>query len=785
MRLRTLALLLIGFTATSSQILLLREFITTFHGNELVIGVYLAVWLLATALGSGPVAARLRFASAKRESDSVRSERALVSFAYVQFLAAVSLLVAIVVLLIPPSALTPATGEVAGLVSAFALSAVLLFPFCVFQGVLFPLGARLTNAPRLEASVSRVYLLEALGAAAGGLLFSLLLVHVLSSFQNVAALFVVNSLVAGLLLGQSGRIKAGVLLYVIAGVAGVVCVADPVTDWAAAKKWSPLEVVSVRETRYGTLACVSLDSQVSVYQDGLLLFTAGDLQSSEEVSHIPLLEHPRPQDVLLIGGGTSGVLREILKHRSVRKLDYVELDSELVSLCRDCLPREYVLPLTDPRVRLLVADGRRFLKSTSQVYDVIIMQTPPPYTAQANRFYTEEFFRLARNRLREGGVLAFAAPGVAEYVSDELAAFLGSLHVTSQAVFGRSIPIPVHRTLFVCTYKENLYPVAFPESLLSRLSVRGVETLIVRDYFLLSGLSPGRIAYFGERLLERQTPSLNRDLTPISFYYDLILWSAEYERFMKQPLQWILRNGWSLWSAALVSGGLLVGLGVSRRRKERSLLSAVAVSGFAGILLELEILLCFQILYGSLYDRVGILLTCYMLGLAVGNALERRREPSGRWLMLRPASIQFLTALFACCFLAIAAASVRNETSSLSVFLEWAFPAFAVLAGGLGGSLFSSVTRAIFTQGDHPHGDVSSTSPRNSVKDERAALPSSRRPGAGLTYAYDLIGSCVGALLCSTVIFPVAGLVSATFLLVIVVVGSGLGLLLCAYRERS
>ncbi|MBN1505066.1 MAG: hypothetical protein JW952_08410, partial [Candidatus Eisenbacteria bacterium] len=216
------AILLLGFTATSSQIFLLREFISTFHGNELVIGIYMSVWLLATAVGSGPLHALLARASLRgeRRSGSVTgTSPLLLRFAVVQALAAAGLLFAAVGLMAPPAQLRPAPGEVVGLVTALACSAVFLSPFCLLQGLLFPLGATLVRrgsgaayeraagqgsavaksgepGAGSAASVSRVYFLEAVGAAAGGLLLSLLLVRVLGSFRIAAVLASVNLLAA-------------------------------------------------------------------------------------------------------------------------------------------------------------------------------------------------------------------------------------------------------------------------------------------------------------------------------------------------------------------------------------------------------------------------------------------------------------------------------------------------------------------------------------------------------------------------------------------------------------
>ncbi len=807
MFLRRLALSLIGFTATSAQIILLREFVSTFHGNELVIGIYLAVWLLATALGSGvvgrwvrsevvPRAIAGRAGTASPEADSgggtvsgcARPDSAVrvsaVRFASVESLAGLSLLVALIGLSLPPAALRPAPGEATGLLAALACAGLFLTPFCLLQGLLFPLGTTLLRSERPDVSVSQVYLLEAVGAAVGGLLLSLLLINVLSSFQNAALVCAINLLTAGLLLERSSRRGLRHVCTFVAAAVLIVCVLDPVTLWVTSGKWSGFNVVDVRQTPYGKLEVISLDSQFSIYQDGLLLLTTEDLRSAEEAAHISLLQHPSPRSVLLVGGGIGGVSREALKHPDIRSLDYVELDPELITLSRQSLPARFVSDLDDPRLKVHLDDGRRFLGRGLGQYDVIIMQTPPPYTAQLNRFYTKEFFAIVRERLEPGGVFVFSAPGVAEYIGDDLSAFLGSLAATSERVFGRTTVIPAGRSFFVSSRDKNSYVTAKPESLLSRLAARGIETLYVRDYFLLSSLGPERLNYVHERIAANMSGHVNVDLRPTSFYYDLVLWSAEYERFMTTPLKWFFRNAWSLWGGVLAIAATLLAWGVLSGRsrttaparltgqKRRLVLSALAVSGFAAIALELEIILSFQLLYGGLYERIGVLLTSYMIGLAAGAALEKRSGYPRGQILLRPALIQLGTAAFALCFFGAVWAIAGARRGGPLVF-EWLFPLFAVAAGALGGALFSSASRAFFGLRSARYGEGASIELDGTVG---SSIEGTLAPGMGLTYAWDLLGSCVGAALCSTLLLPILGVGSTTVLVVILLVGSGVSL---------
>lgn len=766
MLLGRLALLLLGFTATSAQIVLLREFISTFHGNELVIGTFLSVWLLATAAGSGLLAKRL-LGRTTPGADAVprggiAQERDLLGpagdFGAVQAAASVGLLIAVAGVVAPPAWLRPGHGEVTGLLPAIACAAVYLSPACVLLGLLFPLGARMLRPLVPTSEVSTAYVLEAVGAGVGGVLTSLLLVRVASPFQTVALLAAANFLGAAALSGKAGRAAVKYLCLSLAVFSALSFVLDPVTEWASSRRWGDLPVLATKRTPYGNFAAVSLGSDFSFFQDGLLVLSTEDVQSAEEVGHVAMLQHPNPERVLLVGGGLGGALREILKQPSVRAVDYLELDPGLISLAKDVLPRHLTSPLSDHRVSLHYTDGRRFLQASDRQYDVIVTDLPPPYTAQLNRFYTREFFAVVRRNLSDGGVFSFSVPGVHEYISDDMADFLSSLQRTASAVFAQTVFLPLENSVFVCSPREDGYLTSSADSLVLRLRQRRVETLFLRDYFLESMLSPERLEYAGDRVTGRKAAGVNADLKPISFFYDLVVWSAEHERFTRTVLLWLSAHSWSLLAAVAAAGLALAGLSRSRKRRAVLPAAALAVSGFAAIVLELEIILSFQLFYGNLYDRMGLLLTAYMAGLGLGVVVERRREPALARVVFRPGLIQILTGCLALVFLFAVTAVARAQQPGLLRLLEWTFLVFALAAGGLGGALFSSASRAYFGAAADP------------------AWRSETR--AGVTYAWDLAGSWAGAALCSVVLFPVAGVVTTTVAVAFLLFVSGIGLML-------
>ncbi|HUY93070.1 MAG TPA: fused MFS/spermidine synthase [Pirellulales bacterium] len=150
------------------------------------------------------------------------------------------------------------------------------------------------------------------------------------------------------------------------------------------------------------------------YSFGRILALDGALQSASEDEAIyhellvqpALLAHSEPRDVLIIGGGEGATLREALAHRSVRSATMVDLDREVVELCREHLASWHQGAFDDPRVRLVYDDGRKFVTDCDVQYDVVIIDVVDMLdNGPAQSLYTQQFYELLKQRLRPGGIV--------------------------------------------------------------------------------------------------------------------------------------------------------------------------------------------------------------------------------------------------------------------------------------------------------------------------------------------------------------------------------------------
>ena len=159
--------------------------------------------------------------------------------------------------------------------------------------------------------------------------------------------------------------------------------------------------------------------------DGALQTTVADeFCYHEPLVHVPLLAHPRPRRVLVVGGGDGGCLRHVLMH-DVECAVQVEIDQLVVRACREWLPELAGEAFDDPRAELVIGDGLAYLRDAPAPFDVILVDSTDP-VGPAKDLISEEFFRLARAALTSDGLLAVQT-GSPLLMLDELRAAAGRI----------------------------------------------------------------------------------------------------------------------------------------------------------------------------------------------------------------------------------------------------------------------------------------------------------------------------------------------------------------------
>lgn len=717
-----------GFSAMISQVVLLRELVLFFIGNELTLGIILAFWLLWTAVGSGLIGHLIKF-----------SKHPITLLIISQLLLVVLLPLTVIFIRLSKLIFSIPIGEISSPVFILIVPLLTLAPICIIVGFLYTLGCQLLSLTkqRQDSSVpGRVFLFEAIGSGIAGFIASVMLFRFLENFQIVTIICIVNLTVAFFILIMIKQ-NLSLLLIPLAAIllATMIIFLPRLDDYSNKKMWGVLQLIQSETTIYGNIAVTGLGESVSFYENGVLMFTNPDLMAAEESVHFALLEHPNPQKVLLIGGDAAGSLPQILYHPGMKKVDFVRLDPASIRLAQQFLPSMTEL-LKDKRIKIWYKDGRLFLKQVKTKYDVIIVNLPDPQTALINRFYTLEFYKSAKKHLTKNGILSFSLTSSENVLSDEQAVLLNCLYQTMAHTFKDMVVIPGNSIHFIGCLATHVLT-NDPQVLVQRIKKRNLPTVYVREYYVPFRMTPDRMKYVFERVTQSPAQIINRDFHPIGYFYNIILWLTYFNVDLKILLKFLEQ-----WNIVLIIALIIVIVGLpiiwsffSARRQHNTrpiILLAIMTIGFSAISLEVLIILGFQAIYGYAYYQLALIMSGFMIGLMLGSWHSLRAIR-----VMKPGFKKFIFfQLILTCYplLTLAALIVLSKIILPAMVVQILFLLLISGIGFIGGYQFPLANHLIFH------------------RQERI-----ERVG-GRLYAADLSGSVIGALVTSTLLVPILGL---------------------------
>jgi len=718
-----LALLCLGFTALTTQVLLVRELLHLTDGNELILGLALATWLLLT--GAGSLLAR-----------GVGAEDT--SPAGVPTAALQVALGALPVLQIPALRLLKATlppGLIPDLGTAFLWSVAVLTPFCLVSGFLLARLAGQLRGPAMSAAVGWAYALDCAGSLVGGLALAFALTEVLAPLSTAALLLGLNATAVALIQYREGhRWRTSWVLLGLCLVLGGLRL-GAVGSRTLAALYPGQDLVLARSTRWGQLTATRQGRQLTVYANGVPVSSTAARRPAEEAAHWALAQVEDPSDVLVIAGGLGGVLEEVAEHGPAR-IEYAELDPASIELLQSLHPGS----LASATVR--AEDGRRLVERAAVQdaphWDAILVNVPPPSSLQLNRYYTVEFFAAARRALRPGGVLSLAVTGAENYASGPARATAASVVAALDQVFAHCLVVPGDPLRLVAGNHSLTLDIT------PRLRQRGVTVDHLRPEYLTARLAEDRqsearrwVAGDGSAAGSRA----NTDLRPTALSAHLRYWVERSGSRALWPTLFLL--------GTLVTGGVLVA-----GHPRRALAAAVVTSGGAGLGLELILLLAYQVACGLVYHQLALQSAAFLAGGGAG-ALWAAQTPAG------------------------ADGRVRRLDAGLAA-LAWglipllhALPVLQRAGDGLVSGVFALCTAAagaavgaqVAAAGHLVEGDA--------------------RARSGGLFGLDLVGACVGALGVGVYLVPLLGLPATCGLVGGVKALSALGLHLATRRGEA
>jgi spermidine synthase len=669
------SLLAIGCLGIAGQLVLLRELMAAFGGNEFSAGITVAAWILCEALGAWLAGhARLSLASAAPVGQRIVHRSS--------FLSALSILFSLAA--VPAAMLVrPLLGVLPG--ETFSIPLLLLATFMVVflpaaaHGALFVTAAALhAQPPPSRASstthpatggVGSAYVWEGVGTVLAGLACFLLFNRMPS--LAVVALFSLP-LAAAAFRPPVPRPAPLVPLLVSAVALAAFIMAIPIERMAWGAAWRGQRVASVANSPYGKIVRLERAGQQLILCDGLPVLTVPTTETEriEELGLLPVLVHPLPRRVLTLGHDLA-VPAALARFRPDIRVTAVQLDPLLARTCLAALSSDSSLithhsslitshsdsSLLPPPFSLTIADPVSFLRSardtsrspasrvrTSEFgvrrfYDCIILTDAVPPNLGSSRLFALDFYRLCRSRLAPGGILAIAGPGNSTGLSPDLLSILLTRQRTLKATFDHVLPLAADFPLLLASDR----PLSIAtETVLVRLGRLSLQPKLLDSSYVTALLDPFRQQTFIAALqpgTADELPQHSSVSSPRELFLNMVrenrlaspAFGALYARLgsLSPRLLWLL-------GAVL----LIVGLAGARSRG-RPLASAAPVgqysrgfailtSGFSGAAVSSLLLFAWQVRFGSVYSGVALLVAAFMFGTVLGGILGSRPVLVGR-----------------------------------------------------------------------------------------------------------------------------------------------------------
>lgn len=227
---------------------------------------------------------------------------------------------------------------------------------------------------------------------------------------------------------------------------------------------------SIEIIRTGSFGkCLVLDSKIQSSEIDEFIYHEALVQPA-------MLTHPRPQKVFIAGGGEGATLREVLFHKTVKRAVMIDIDPEVVAICQKYLPEYPQGAFEDKRTELRHIDARDYLAKSKETFDIIIIDLPEPIEeGPAYLLYTQEFYRLVRERLTANGLMSVQAGSacLTELLS------LSAVYNTLKSVFPIVLPYQVDVPSFggpwgFCLASVSLTPPP-PDEIDKRITARGLS----------------------------------------------------------------------------------------------------------------------------------------------------------------------------------------------------------------------------------------------------------------------------------------------------------------------
>lgn len=713
----------LGLFALTTQIVLFRFVFEFFNGNELTIGISLAIWLSGSGLGSFVMPKLIKKFNWRPAFTLILVSIIIFSYLLAKFF---------------PLLFNLKPGIFPTTLEATPIIFLTIFPSAVICGAFFPYIFLYFSGSSINSSshnINSVYYRENLGAFIGGLTLNIFLLNILDDLQNLALAALIFLIftqkiwkpIRKNLLIKSARISLYFLLLFLFG--GSQYLSKAISNF----RYSPYQLQSEKNTPYGNIKILEFHDQTLVLKQGKILYSIPDLFNAETHAFLPLIAHPDVKKILIIGGNLHDFMPYLVNFKTLKQVFYLEYDQYLIEFQKSRIKGKD-LPF---EVKFRQEDLREYLQNSSDKFDVICLNANEPVNIALNRFYTREFYSLIENSLNEDGYLFFSIQSSENYINPNLCGYINLLKNTLSTTFSHTFIIPGDNNYFYSSNSE--YINRLPEILQARLKNDDFKTTYINPAYLKYTLSKERLSSFSEQLKTCRYTTINSDYNIRGYLSHFTLWNPVSGEVVYLIFQKLKKVKYVIISLLMISM-IIMNVVVFRKKTERKLIWELMIAGGISISLEIIILLLYQIVYGSLYSGMAIIFGLYMLGLAGGSYYLRNKVKQPFWTSPRTFYLGFViiaVLLYLPMFLNI---TLYQSMVLFRINQYFFLPTIIFLTGFITGGFFAFITHRYYTSG-------------------KQKMP-------GITYAADLIGAVPAALFISTFLIPAMGVPAAIAIII-------------------
>jgi len=691
---------LLGIISSIFQLVILREFSFSIAKNELAFILGAGFWIISCSLGS-----------------IARLPRKLQDLP-LPLIACLSFIISIYLIHLAKLLNGMQYYEAASLKLVLLSSIALIGPTAFITGYIFKYLtlAYLNKNTAQRNTFAKFFAFEALGFFLGGLIFSLY-------FNNYSNPLIFSILPLLLIAGIKGIFRKTIIsFFIIATTLISLRTFSPILQ----KEFGNSDILLNAGSGYGPIVIARKAYSTMIFSEGSLLATSEDKAAVEEAIHTGLagINLSGEKDILFIGPALSQEINEIMKYNP-GSLDSLHINP-LISILS-----EYTTPYDiRRRVNFITDDPVLYLKETKKKYDAILAISPPPSSLSLNRYFTEDFYRLIKTKLKPAGIFSFSMPSKREILSPQFAKFNSSIINALDKVFNYRLIIPSDTMIIVASPDKEINDYDLIENFIKVNPATDFFTI----YHFKDNLKPSARDYIQNRL-DAKIPA-NTNLTPSGFLNYLILEQIKFYPDLKINQG---KTGKNIIAALFIFWLLIIAF--SFLSKRIYYLLNIGAVGFISIAMTAVIFVLFQAYCGALYWKLGLLIAFFMAGLSTGILIISSKQ------IYRP---KLLSVIFLCWGIAIIALLLSLKKLGVVRYADIIFYSFSLLCGFLSGGVYPVVAQGLL---------------ESRMKEKKITTA---------IYAADLTGAFLGTLACGTLLIPFLGVTGSLISLLI------LSLTLCA-----